>query len=301
MHYIYIYVYYVLYIYMYIMYYIYIYNFDWTKHIFGFGGVATCWVNRRGLPKQTRFLSSWPLGGGWGGGGGSNKVQAACVPWNSLSNIGIGVLQSCGTRSIAPNIRTIHRNSTWLRRKSNYALTQLYFSFQQISSSKILLIFPRDPAKKSISQNMNLVQTIIPYHANILQMLMWNQWKTLKIPWNFLLLNGCGWTYMILTYVTLLQTHSDSRQTPPANPTCCNHQNHVSNLSSNRQLSAFFACASGGNGDEVGRFISWGDGWLLTSPCELVEKNWTDTKRAWHVMTTSGENDNLHIFDVVST
>ena len=45
---------------------------------------------------------------------------------------------------------------------------------------------------------MNLVQTIIPYHANILQMLMWNQWKTLKIPGNFLLLNGCGWTYMIL-------------------------------------------------------------------------------------------------------
>ena len=29
---------------------------------------------------------------------------------------------SCGTRSIAPNIRTIHRNSTWLRRKSNYAV-----------------------------------------------------------------------------------------------------------------------------------------------------------------------------------
>ena len=27
---------------------------------------------------------------------------------------------SCGTRSIAPNIRTIHRNSTWLRKKSNY-------------------------------------------------------------------------------------------------------------------------------------------------------------------------------------
>ena len=31
--------------------------------------VATCWVNRRGLPKQTRFLSSWPLGGGGGVGG----------------------------------------------------------------------------------------------------------------------------------------------------------------------------------------------------------------------------------------
>ena len=68
---------------------------------------------------------------------------------------------------------------------------------------------------------MNLVQTNIPDHANILQML-WNPWKTLKIPWNFLLLNGRGWTYMILTYVTLLQTHSDSRQTPPGNPTCCN-------------------------------------------------------------------------------
>ena len=99
--------------------------------------------------------------------------------------------------------------------------TQLYFSFQQISSSKIMLFFPRDPAKKTCSPNMNLVQTNIPDHANILQMLMWNQWKTLKIPWNFLLLNGCGWTYMILTYVTLLQTHSDSRQTPPGNPTCC--------------------------------------------------------------------------------
>ena len=131
---------------------------------------------------------------------------------------------SCGTRSIAPNIRTIHRNSTWLRKKSNYDVqknTQLYFSFQQISSSKIMLIFPRDLAKKTCSPNMNLVQTNIPDHTNILQMLMWNQLKTLKIPWNFLLLNGCGWTYMILTYVTLLQTHSDSRQTPPANPTCC--------------------------------------------------------------------------------
>jgi len=84
-----------------------------------------------------------------------------------------------------------------------------------------MLFFPRDPAKKTCSPNMNLVQTNIPDHANILQMLMWNQWKTLKIPWNFLLLNGCGWTYMILTYVTLLQTHSDSRQTPPGNPACC--------------------------------------------------------------------------------
>ena len=107
---------------------------------------------------------------------------------------------SCGTRSIAPNIRTIHRNSTWLRKKSNYDVqkknTQLYFSFQQISSSKIMLFFPRDLAKKTCSPNMNLVQANIPDHANILQMLMWNQWKTLKIPWNFLLLNGCGWTWM---------------------------------------------------------------------------------------------------------
>ena len=61
---------------------------------------------------------------------------------------------------------------------------------------------------------MNLVQTIIPYHANILQMLMWNQWKTLKIPWNFLLLNGCGWTYMILTYVTLLANSFRLTATP---------------------------------------------------------------------------------------
>ena len=68
---------------------------------------------------------------------------------------------------------------------------------------------------------MNLVQTIIPYHANILQMLMWNQWKTLKIPWNFLLLNGCGWTYMILTYVTLLANSFRLTANPPANPTCC--------------------------------------------------------------------------------
>jgi hypothetical protein len=36
-------------------------------------------------------------------GGGSNKVQTI-------------------HRTIAPNIRTIHRNSTWLRRKSNYAV-----------------------------------------------------------------------------------------------------------------------------------------------------------------------------------
>ena len=43
---------------------------------------------------STRFLSSWPLGGGWGGGRGCNSVQAACVPWNSLSSIGIAVLQS---------------------------------------------------------------------------------------------------------------------------------------------------------------------------------------------------------------
>ena len=35
--------------------------------------------------------------------GGSNKVQTI-------------------HRTIAPNIRTIHRNSTWLRRKSNYAV-----------------------------------------------------------------------------------------------------------------------------------------------------------------------------------
>ena len=65
---------------------------------------------------------------------------------------------------------------------------------------------------------MNLVQTIIPYHANILQMLMWNQWKTLKIPWNFLLLNGCGWTYMILTYVTLLANSFRLTANPPGKP-----------------------------------------------------------------------------------
>ena len=65
---------------------------------------------------------------------------------------------------------------------------------------------------------MNLVQTIIPYHANILQMLMWNQWKTLKIPWNFLLLNGCGWTYMILTYVTLLANSFRLTASPPGKP-----------------------------------------------------------------------------------
>ena len=39
----------------------------------------------------------------WGGVGGSNRVQTI-------------------HRTIAPNIRTIHRNSTWLRRKSNYAV-----------------------------------------------------------------------------------------------------------------------------------------------------------------------------------
>ena len=65
---------------------------------------------------------------------------------------------------------------------------------------------------------MNLVQTIIPYHANILRMLMWNQWKTLKIPWNFLLLNGCGWTYMILTYVTLLANSFRLTATPTGKP-----------------------------------------------------------------------------------
>ena len=65
---------------------------------------------------------------------------------------------------------------------------------------------------------MNLVQTIIPYHANILQMLMWNQWKTVKIPWNFLLLNGCGWTYMILTYVTLLANSFRLTANPPGKP-----------------------------------------------------------------------------------
>ena len=91
-------------------------------------------------------------------------------------------------RTIAPNIRTIHRNSTWLQRKSNYAVPIRHttlFLFSTNHKFKILLIFPRDPAKKSCSQNMNLVQAIIPYHANILQMLMWNHWKTLKIPWNF--------------------------------------------------------------------------------------------------------------------
>ena len=134
------------------------------------------------------------------------------------------ICHSCGTRSIAPNIRTIHRNSAWLRRKSTYDVqnkTQLYVCFQQISSSKIISFFPRNPAQESGSQHMSNVQTIILDHAKILQMLMWNQWKTMLIPWIFLLLNGWGWSYLILTYVTLMQTHSNSRQTPPANPVRC--------------------------------------------------------------------------------
>ena len=44
--------------------------------------------------------------------------------------------------------------------------------------------------------------------------------KTLKIPWIFLLLNGCGWTYMILTYVTLLANSFRLTANPPANPCC---------------------------------------------------------------------------------
>ena len=36
----------------------------------------------------------------------------------------------------------------------------------------------------------------------------------------------------------------------------CNRQNHMSNLSSNRQLSAFPTSPGGGNGEEVGRFVS---------------------------------------------
>ena len=71
---------------------------------------------------------------------------------------------------------------------------------------------------------MNMALTIIPYHANILQMLLWKQWKTLKIPWNFLLINGCGWTYMIWTYVTLcklIPTHGNPpRETQHAVKSC---------------------------------------------------------------------------------
>ena len=37
--------------------------------IYNIMGLTTCRLNRRGLPKQTMFLSSWPLGGCWGGGG----------------------------------------------------------------------------------------------------------------------------------------------------------------------------------------------------------------------------------------
>ena len=67
----------------------------------------------------------------------------------------------------------------------------------------------------------------LTYHANILQMLMWNQWKTLKIPWNFLLLNGCGWTYMILTYVTLLANSFRLTANPPGKPNML-HQPFIS-------------------------------------------------------------------------
>ena len=105
--------------------------------------------------------------------GGSNKVQTI-------------------HRTIAPNIRTIHRNSTWLRRKSNYAVPIKHttlFLFPTNRKFKNPANFSAGSQEKSCSQNMNLVQTIILYHANILQMLMWNQWKTLKIPWNFLLLD----------------------------------------------------------------------------------------------------------------
>lgn len=103
-----------------------------------------------------------------------------------------------------------------------YPEPQLYLYPTNLSIQKSCDFFPRDPAQKSCSEHMKNVQTIIPDHAKILQMLMRNTWKTMQIPWNLLLLNGCGWSYIILKYVTLMHTHWNSRQTPPANPICCN-------------------------------------------------------------------------------
>ena len=99
-----------------------------------------------------------------------------------------------------------------------YPEPQLYLYPTNLSIQKSCDFFPRDPAQKSCSEHMKNVQTIIPDHAKILQMLMRNTWKTMQIPWNLLLLNGCGWSYIILKYVTLMHTHWNSRQTPPANP-----------------------------------------------------------------------------------
>ena len=62
---------------------------------------------------------------------------------------------SCGTRSIAPNIRTIHRNSTWFRKKFNYDVQKTHNFISLSNKSQVqkpCYFFRGIPRKKHVRQ-----------------------------------------------------------------------------------------------------------------------------------------------------
>ena len=127
-------------------------------------------------------------------------------------------------RTIAPNIRTIHRNSTWLRRKSNYAVpikhTTLFLfptnhkfknpaNFSAGSREKILF------AKHEPGSNNHPLSCKHLANANVKPMK--NTENTMKFPPTKRLRMDIHDLNICYPSCKLIPTHG----TPPANPSCC--------------------------------------------------------------------------------
>ena len=130
-----------------------------------------------------------------------------------------------GIRTIAPNIRTIHRNSTWLRRKSNYAVpikhTTLFLfptnhkfknpaNFSAGSREKILF------AKHEPGSNNHPLSCKHLANANVKPMK--NTENTMKFPPTKRLRMDIHDLNICYPSCKLIPTHG---KPPPANPTCC--------------------------------------------------------------------------------